>query len=69
MGLRLGEASARTSLSELRLDGDAMYDASRSVVKDLCEGESERRKPDRIWERQSLDNAVPDREGMVVDDR
>lgn len=69
MGLRLGEASARTSLSELQLDGET-YETARShcVPKDLCEGEPQRRKPDRIWERQSPDNATSGKNGMVVDD-
>ncbi|KAG2125075.1 transcription factor Opi1-domain-containing protein [Suillus bovinus] len=66
MGLRLGEASARTSLSELQLDGET-YETARSVPKDLCEGVPQRRKPDRIWERQSPENAIPSREGMIVD--
>lgn len=67
MGLRLGEASARTSLSELQLDGET-YETARSVPKDLCEGEPQRRKPDRIWERQSPDNTSPSKDGMIVDD-
>lgn len=67
MGLRLGEASTRTSLSELQLDGET-YETTRSVPKDLCEGEPQRRKPDRIWERQSPDNASPSKDGMIVDD-
>ncbi|KAG2046750.1 Opi1-domain-containing protein [Suillus hirtellus] len=66
MGLRLGEASARTSLSELQLDGET-YETARSAPRDLCEGEPQRRKPDRIWERQSPDNAIPSRDGMIVD--
>ncbi|OAX36502.1 Opi1-domain-containing protein [Rhizopogon vinicolor AM-OR11-026] len=68
MGIRMGEAGARRSLSDLRLDGDAMYDAPRSVAKDISKGEPELRKPDRIWERQSPENTAPGREGMVVDD-
>ncbi|KAG1734457.1 transcription factor Opi1-domain-containing protein [Suillus paluster] len=68
MGLRLGEVSARTSLSELQLDGETVCDAPRIVPKDLNEGEQGRRKPDRIWERQSPDNTTPSRDGMVVDD-
>lgn len=55
-------------MSDLRLDGDAMYDTPRAVAKDACEGEPERRKPDRIWERESPDNTAPSREVMVVDD-
>lgn len=66
MGLRLGEASARTSLSELQLDGET-YETARSVPKDSCEGEPQRRKPDRIWERQSPDNALS-KDVMIVDD-
>lgn len=65
MGLRLGEASTRTSLSELQLDGET-YETARSAPKDPCEGEPQRRKPDRIWERQSPDNA-PSKDGMIVD--
>jgi hypothetical protein len=65
MGLRLGEASTRTSLSELQLDGET-YETARSAPKDPCEGEPQRRKPDRIWERQSPDNA-PRKDGMIVD--
>jgi hypothetical protein len=68
MGIRLGEAGAQRSLSDLRLDGDTMYDAPRTVAKDMCEGETERRKPDRIWERQSPENIAPGRVGMAVDD-
>lgn len=66
MGLRLGEASARTSLSELQLDGET-YETARSAPKDLCEGEPPRRKPDRIWERQSPDNTSPSKDGMILD--
>lgn len=68
MGIQLGETGARKCMSDLRLDGDAMYDAPRAVARDACEREPERRKPDRIWERESPDNTSPSREGMVVDD-
>lgn len=67
MGLRLGEASTRTSLSELQIDGET-YETARSVPKNLCEGEPQRRKPDRIWERQSPDNASSSKDGMIVVD-
>ncbi|KAG2357263.1 transcription factor Opi1-domain-containing protein [Suillus spraguei] len=67
MGLRLGEASTRTSLSELQLDGET-YETARSVPKKLCEGEPQRRKPDRIWERQSPDDASSSKDGMIVVD-
>jgi hypothetical protein len=68
MGIRLSETGAQRSLSDLRLDGEAIYDTPRSEAKDVCEGEPEQRKPDRIWERQSLENTAPGRGGMVVDD-
>ena len=64
MGIRLNEAGAQKSLSDLRLDGDAVCDAPRTVTKDMCE----ERKPDRIREKQNPENTAPVRDGMTMDD-
>ncbi|KIJ65287.1 hypothetical protein HYDPIDRAFT_28003 [Hydnomerulius pinastri MD-312] len=68
MEIRLGEVSARTSLSELCLDGDqdtGGYDTPRSGVKSLHEEGEERGK--QVWEKRSV-RSEKARQDMVVDD-
>ncbi|KIJ12060.1 hypothetical protein PAXINDRAFT_171452 [Paxillus involutus ATCC 200175] len=66
MGLRLGEISARTSLSELRLDSDGRdtdgYETPKCRV-DLLREESEDRGQ-RVWEKRSEKT----RQDMIVED-
>ncbi|KAF9219972.1 Opi1-domain-containing protein [Gyrodon lividus] len=69
MGIRLGEMSARTSLSELCLDSDGRdadgYETPKRGVKLLHEESEERGQ--RVWEKRSA-RSEKARQDMVVDD-